>query len=97
MAYRFNDLDILDIQRFAEIPVDAKLTLSVLPLMAVFINNRQQILPMSVEAVTVMLRADHELLERLGLRKSELLLARNAFIRFEQDEELFEDEARYAA
>ncbi len=92
MAYRFACLDVIvDAYCFSDLTADQKLTVSSMPLYAVF-ERRGKNLSIRYEAVDILLRVPSEELFRVGLSKAVLLEARNEFLRFEAEQELGERE-----
>lgn len=89
MVFRFAYLDIIaDTFSYGPIENDEKLTLLSMPLYAVF-EKQNMLLPIRYEAVDILLKMPSGSLRNVGLRKAELLAARNEFLRFESEEELY--------
>ena len=89
MIYRFAYLDVIaDDLFFSCLTADQKLTIHSMPLYAVF-AYKDRTLPIRYEAVDILLKLQSEALFHVGLSKGELLMARNAFLRFEAEQELY--------
>lgn len=89
MVFRFECLDIIaDAFSYGPIEDDVKLTVLSMPLYAVF-KKRHMFLPLRYEDIGILLGMSPDSLRQVGLRKAELLTARNEFLRFENEEELY--------
>lgn len=88
--YEYKYLDLIEDRFFySGDAAHEKLTLFSMPLYA-FFERGGDVLPLRFAAVLHILQAENGELWRVSLCKSELLKARNAFLAFEKEQELYQ-------